>query len=62
MIWLLALGLISLFLIIFGILLAMKRLRMYRKEAEAKRAQAFEEMKKAAQGQGIGNQKKIRHP
>jgi hypothetical protein len=48
MIWLSALGLISIIFIFSGIVLTAKRFRTYRTEMEARRARAFSEMMEAA--------------
>jgi uncharacterized membrane protein len=44
MIWLTIFGLISLMFILVGTSLALKRVRRYRQESEARRARAFTEM------------------
>ena len=51
--WLFVLGSISIVLIFAGCSLAVRRVRQYRRESEARRDRAFAEMRKIAEKQNV---------
>ena len=52
--WLVVLGSISLILIFTGVCLAIRRVRQYRRESEARRDRALAQMRKIGKNEGEG--------